>query len=225
MDSSGDDFGAWGGAMRYHLGAKLRDALRAENFIRKRGHVKRFTQGNVRRRRIHVAPELKEYLRKTDRLRAGRDPIRLMRSGPAKFSRAVAGLRPAQLRKRPAHGKWCVQEILGHLADTEVVYGYRCRMALAQPGSPIQGYDQEQWVSELGYRGRRWNAKKLLEHIDSLRRSTLYLLETMPRGAQERYGIHSERGKETVRRTQELIAGHDLDHLAQIKAIRKKYGW
>lgn len=187
--------------------------------------MKRFTQGNVRRRRIHVAPELKEYLRKTDRLRAGRDPIRLMRAGPAKLSRAVAGLRSTQLRKRPAPGKWSIQEILGHLVDTEVVYGYRNRLALAQPGSPIQGYDQEVWVRELGYRGRRWSAKKLLVHIASLRRSTLYLYENMPRGAGDRYGMHSERGKETVRRTQELIAGHDLNHLEQIKAIRKKYGW
>jgi uncharacterized damage-inducible protein DinB len=187
--------------------------------------MKRFTQGNVRRRRAHVTPELEEYLRKTDRLRAGRDPIRLMRVGPSKISRAVVGLRPSQLRKRPAPDKWSIQEILGHLVDTEVVYGYRYRMAVTNSGSPIQGYDQEVAVRELGYRRSRWSAKKLLEHIAALRRSTLYLFENMPRDATERYGMHSERGKETVRRMQELIAGHDLNHLGQIRAIRKKYGW
>lgn len=211
--------------MRYHHGTKLRDHQAAESQIRKGGHVKRFTQGNVRRRRIRLAPELQAYLRKTDSLRAGRDPIRLMRGGPAKIARAVAGLRPSQLRQRPAPGKWSIQEILGHLFDTEVVYGYRYRMAIGQSGSPIQGYDQAMWVVEMGYNRKRWSAKRLLEHIAALRRSTLYLFDSMPRGTYERFGVHSERGKETVRRTQELIAGHDLNHLEQIRAIRKKFGW
>jgi len=187
--------------------------------------VKRFTQKKVGRRRTPPSPALKAYLQKTDRFRDGRDPIRLMRAGPAKFARAVSGLKPAQLRKRPAPGKWSIQEILGHLADTEVVYGYRYRKALAESGSPIQGYDQEIWVREFGYRGKRWSAKQLLVHIASLRRATLYLFENMPRRTYDRFGAHSERGKETVRRTQELIAGHDLNHLDQIKAIRKKYAW
>lgn len=151
--------------------------------------------------------------------------MRLMRVAPAKFARAVAGLKPAQLRRRPAPGKWSIQEILGHLADTEVVYGYRYHMALGESGSPIQGYDQERWVREFGYRGSRWSAKRLLANIAALRRATLYHLENMPRAAFDRYGMHSERGRETVRRTQELIAGHDLNHLDQIKAIRKKFGW
>lgn len=187
--------------------------------------MKRFTQGNVRRRRIRLSPALVEYIKKTDRFRAGRDPIRLMRGGPARFQRAVAGLTPAQMRKRPAPGKWSIQEILGHLVDTEVVYAYRFRKSLAESGSPIQGYDQEIWVREFAYRGKRWSAKRLLEQIAALRRATLFHFEHMPRGAFDRYGVHSERGKETVRRTQELIAGHDLNHLDQIKTIRKKFGW
>jgi len=40
--------------------------------------------------------------------------------------------------------------------------------------------------------------------------STLYLFENRPRGAYESYGIHSERGKETVRRTQRSSHSRDL---------------
>ena len=36
------------------------------------------------------------------------------------------------------------------------------------------------------------------------------------------YGVHTERGKETVRRAVELIAGHDINHLRQIHAILGK---
>jgi len=188
--------------------------------------VKRFTQGNVHRRRVVLSPALKEYIRKTDRYRAGRDPMKLMRGHATRISRAVAGLKSAQLRKRPAPGKWSIQEIIGHLMDTEVVYAYRWDMAFGESGSPIQGYDQEVWIREENYRHRKWRVPEMLDHITNLRRSTLYYLERLPRGTHEkRYGMHSERGRETIRRTQEMIAGHDINHLEQIKAIRKKYGW
>jgi uncharacterized damage-inducible protein DinB len=188
--------------------------------------VKRATSRKPRRRRFQISPELREYIRKTDRYRAGRDPLTLMRGHPARIARAVAGLTSTQARKRPAPGKWSIQEIIGHLMDTEVIYAYRWHMAFAQSGSPIQGYDQELWIREENYRHRKWRVKEMLEHITNLRRATLYYLERLPRGtADTRYGMHSERGKETVRRTQELIAGHDINHLEQIKAIRRKFGW
>lgn len=175
-------------------------------------------------KRIVITPEIRAYVRKIDAFRAGREPIALMKTGPSKFARAVAGLSAAQMRRRPAPGKWSIIEILSHLNDTEVVYGYRYRMALAESGSPIQGYDQARWIDQL--RHRRGNARRLLEQIRAARASNLELLAQSPRRIwPKRYGMHSERGKETVRRTVELIAGHDLNHLSQIQAIRKKYGW
>jgi DinB family protein len=171
------------------------------------------------RGRVRITPEIRAYVRKIDGYRAGREPLPLMRTGPAKIARAIMGLRAAQLRKRPAPGKWSIAEILGHLVDTEVVYGYRYRLALSQPGVPIPGYDQATWALALRHRDRR--TPRLIEQIVTLRRINLELLESMPRRMWERYGMHSE----TVRRTAELIAGHDLNHLDQILAIRKKYGW
>lgn len=168
-------------------------------------------------------PEIVAYVEKIDSYRAGRDPIRLMKTGPSKVARAIRGLTRAQMRKRPAEGKWCIAEILGHLVDTEIVYGYRYRVALAQPGSPIQGYDQHTWAVELGHARR--NPAKMMEQIQTLRRINLDLIQSMPRKTWERYGRHNERGNESVQRTLELIAGHDLNHLDQILAIKKKYGW
>ncbi len=174
-------------------------------------------------KRVRISPELRAYLRKTDAYRAGREPVALMKQAPARFARAVAGLSAGQMRKRPARGKWSIIEILGHLQDTEFVYGWRVRMSLAQPGTAIQGYDQSVWTDVL--RHRRANAKRLLDRIRTMRDATLETVTQMPRPYWKRYGMHSERGKETVRRTLELLAGHDLNHLDQIKVIRKKYGW
>jgi len=175
-------------------------------------------------KRVPITPALRAYLRKTDEYRAGRDPVALMKQAPAKFARAVAGLSPNQMRKRPARGKWSIVEILGHLQDTEVVYGYRLRFSLAQPGANLEGYDQEAWTERL--RHRRGNGRRLVERIRALREGTLDVMGQVPRPRWKRgYGMHSERGKQTVRRTLELIAGHDLNHLDQIKAIRKKFDW
>jgi uncharacterized damage-inducible protein DinB len=175
------------------------------------------------RRRIRITPEIVAYMRKIDAYRAGRDPIRSMRGAPARLTRAVRGLTPAQLRRRPARGKWSIADILGHLLDTEVVYGYRYRMALAESGSPIQGYDQAGWANI--FRGRRANTATLLRQIRLLREVNLELVTGVPRTWWTRYGMHSERGKETVRRTLELIAGHDWNHLDQIMEIRNRFGW
>jgi len=186
--------------------------------------VKRFPSARrTRSRRIAITPEVRAYVRKIDAYRAGRNPIGLMKTAPAKFARAVAGLSAAQMRRRPSRGKWSIIEILGHLHDTEVVYGYRYRLSLSQPGSDILGYDQARWADEL--RHRRSKAKRLLEQIRILREGNLDAVLRVPRRSWKRYGMHSERGKETVQRTLELIAGHDLNHIDQIRAIRNKYGW
>lgn len=172
---------------------------------------------------IRIAPEIVAYMRKIDAYRAGRDPIRSMRGAPARLERAVRGLTLAQLRKRPAPGKWSIGEIVGHLLDTEVVYGYRYRMALCASGTPIQAYDQAAWAES--FRGRRVAVSRLLRQIRFLREVNLDLVTGVPRTWWSRYGRHSERGKESVRRTLELVAGHDWNHLDQIMEIRKRYGW
>ncbi|MGE5176776.1 MAG: DinB family protein [Hyphomicrobiales bacterium] len=170
-----------------------------------------------------MSPETRAYIRKTEAYRAGRAPLSIMKGHAARLERAIRGLSGAQLRRRPAKGKWSIAEILGHLVDTEIVYGYRYRMELAQPGSPIPGYDQAGWAAT--FTRRRREPKKMIEQIRALRAVNLDLVTSVPRSWWKRYGWHSERGRESVQRTLELIAGHDLNHLDQIRAIRKKYGW
>jgi uncharacterized damage-inducible protein DinB len=183
--------------------------------------VKKVTRRS--RKSIRITPEIRAYVRKIDGYRAGRAPMPLLKTGPAKIARAVRGLSRSQLRKRPAPGKWSVVEILGHLLDTEFVYGYRWRLTAGQPRSPIPGYDQAAWARELRY--DRADAKRLVEGIQELRRHNLEFVSRIPRARRKRYGMHSERGRESLERSLQLIAGHDLNHLDQIRAIRKKYGW
>ena len=43
-------------------------------------------------------------------------------------------------------------EVVQHLADSELVFGYRVRMMLTEDRPPLQGYDQDRWAGELRYR-------------------------------------------------------------------------
>src|SRR5260370_9914830 len=81
----------------------------------------------------------------------GQDPIKLQSATNRKLTRLVKGVPTAKLRKRPAPDKWSVAEILAHLADVEIVIGWRMRSILGAPGTAVQAYDQNAWVATGHY--------------------------------------------------------------------------
>src|SRR6266568_1769108 len=99
------------------------------------------------------------------------DPAKMQAAAPAKLAKLLAGISPAKARKRPEPGKWSVAEIVAHLADTELVGGYRIRAILGAPGGPLIGFDQDAWVTALHYDQR--NLRKSLEQYRMLREANL----------------------------------------------------
>ena len=186
--------------------------------------MKRATRPSPKRpRSVRRSPELRAYLRKLERFRAGRDPIVLLKTGPTRIARAVQGLTRRQMLRRPARGKWSILEILGHLHDTEVVYGWRWRLTAAEPGSTLLDYDQDTWTREL--RHRQADPKRLLAQIAAMRAGSVDVVLRVPRRTWKQAGFHTSRGREPLERSLRQIAGHDFNHIAQIRAIREKYGF
>src|SRR5262245_22232508 len=70
---------------------------------------------------------------------------------PKQIAAAVTGLSDKVLRYKPSPEKWCILEILGHLADIEVVYAYRLRQMIADKKPVIAPMDQDDWARNLGY--------------------------------------------------------------------------
>jgi uncharacterized damage-inducible protein DinB len=147
-----------------------------------------------------------------------RDPLEIMSGHAAWLKKAVKGLTPEQLQTRETPRKWSILEVLGHLADTELVYRYRLRMIVAEPGCKIVGYDQDAWAKRLHYQDQ--DAAELLKQIDVMRSGTLRWLRTLSETELDRAGHHDERGEETVRHIVRMVAGHDLLHRRQIERIR-----
>ena len=147
----------------------------------------------------------------------GRDPVKLQAAAPAKLRKLLTGISPVRARKRPAPEKWSIAEIVAHLADTELVGGYRIRAILGAPGGQIIGFDQDAWVTALHYDQR--NLRKSLEQYRMLREANLALLKTLTPEQWKHYGVHNERGQESVETMVRMFAGHDLNHFQQIERI------
>ncbi len=161
-----------------------------------------------------------EYTQRMLNHSQGKDPLRLQQAAPRKFAALTKGLSKKQLSRRPAPGKWSIAEILAHMADAELVIGYRIRLILASNGTTIQAFDQDAWAEAFGYSRR--DPKVSLETFRALRESNLRLLTSVPRQSWKNYGEHSERGRETVDHIVKMIAGHDLNHWQQAERIAKQ---
>jgi DinB superfamily len=147
----------------------------------------------------------------------GKDPLRLQQAAPSKLAALLKGKTGKQLMRRPEPDKWSVGEILAHLADAELAISWRLRQVLANNAIPIQAYDQDLWARTFNYARR--DPRQSLANFRTLREANLALLKSVPRKLWENYGVHAERGNESVNHVIKMVAGHDLNHLQQVQKI------
>jgi hypothetical protein len=145
------------------------------------------------------------------------DPRQVMREQVEWLRAAIARVPATALRVPERPGKWSAAALLRHLADTEWVSGYRMRKIVAEPGSAIAGYDQDAWASGLLYAAA--DPEESLAELATLRAFNLRWLDRLTAEELDRWGEHSERGRESVRHIVSLLGGHDLLHRAQLKRI------
>ena len=166
-----------------------------------------------------MAETIQQYMQRLLSSTEGQDPIKIQSGTNKQLARMIKGASTAKLRKRPAPDKWSIAEILAHLADVEIVTGWRIRSVLGNPGTPIQAYDQDSWVAS-GHYDRRDPAKSLEIHR-VLREANLALLKSLTPEQWKQFGQHAERGQESVERMVRMIAGHDINHVQQVERILK----
>ena len=151
--------------------------------------------------------------------KANGDPMKMQSEAPKKIEKLLRGATPKKLAAKPAPGKWSVNEIVAHLADAELTIGYRMRTIVGNPGTPIQAYDQDAWAAAMRYERRP--AKASLAAFRAFRESNLAMIKSLKPEQWENFGMHAERGKESIRTMVSMTAGHDINHIRQIEAILK----
>jgi len=147
----------------------------------------------------------------------GLDHLKVLQSTPKSIARMIKGKTSSALSKPPAPGKWSISEILAHLAEGEIVFGYRLRLVVSATGTPIQAFDQDIWQANAGY--LRKDPQQAFDLFSRLRASNVAFLKSLTKEQWDDFGMHAERGRESVTRMAELYAGHDVNHLRQIELI------
>ena len=139
-----------------------------------------------------------------------REPLEVLRQTPTAVRSMCAGLTEALWRTPMAEEEWTALQVVGHLLDVEVVYGFRWRLILTEDRPSYPGYDEKRW-SLLP----RPAPSQLLGALAGLRAVNLALLEGVDDAA-GRSGVHGEQGEERFELTIRKVAGHDLAHLNQL---------
>jgi hypothetical protein len=146
------------------------------------------------------------------------DPVAVLRHTPAAIEQVLAGVPAGLVTKPEKPGKWSIRHVVQHLADSELVGGFRLRMVLAHDRPPLTGYDQDLWAKRLRY--DEADVGDAFDQFAALRRANVRLWERLAPADLMRVGIHGERGEESLERLRRLYAGHDILHLRQLERIR-----
>ena len=151
-----------------------------------------------------------------------RDPLAVLGDQVSALRVFFDGLPDDVIRQPEKPGKWSMIEVANHLADSDLVVGFRLRMILAHDRPEITAYDQDLWANQLRYREAKLS--DVLDQLEAVREGNLRIARRLTPEQLGRVGVHSERGGESVGYLLRLAAGHDLVHLDQLARIRRAVG-
>lgn len=164
-----------------------------------------------------MAESFEDYRRRVLGYLGSRDPMRVLAATPRRLARLTAGRSRRELARRPAPGKWSVVEIVAHLADAELAFGWRIRNVAAAPGVDLAWWDEQLWSETLVY--SRIPIRASLAAFEAARIANIGLLRRVPGEVLARaHGRHARRGRQTLHDFVVMEAAHDLNHLLQIGA-------
>jgi len=141
--------------------------------------------------------------------------LSLLQSQRAEAVALFRSLDKARARHRYAPGKWSVQEICGHLIDTERLFGYRAMCFARGDAGPLPAMDENAYVANAAFDDR--DLANLVDEYEHVRGATIGFFRGLPEETGMRRGTAS--GCEfTVRVFPYIIAGHERHHLNVIKS-------
>lgn len=158
-----------------------------------------------------------------------------LRRTPAEIAGLLEGRDRAALARRPDAHSWSATEILCHLRDVEELFLLRFQTILAVDEPPIltlgatpealarwgiggavgHPLDPDRWAEDRQY--ARQDPTGALEAFGRRRGEVLAVLDALSPRQWQRGGIHQARGRMAVGEWVASLAGHDDNHLAQLR--------
>ena len=143
-----------------------------------------------------------------------REPVEVIASTPEKLETLLGKLTTEQIEHRPAPGKWSMREIMAHLADCEMAFGFRLRQGAAGV-EMIQPFEQDDWARN----NAAYDFPTALKTYRALRAWNLAYIRSLSKEQKALQVTHPERGTMTVWTIVETMAGHDLHHLERLEKL------
>jgi hypothetical protein len=133
------------------------------------------------------------------------------------FLEAVKKINPDDLDK-PKKDGWNARQVIHHLADSESQSCARLKRLLAEPGSIIQGYDENKWAQSatLGY--TVLPIENSLALYEASRAASLEIIKRLEIEQLSNAGIHTESGAYDLKKWFSSYINHPKDHANQLLA-------
>lgn len=128
---------------------------------------------------------------------------------------AIRGVPEAALAKRPDRQSWCATEVVCHLRDTEELFLVFFQTMLDLDEPTYSGGEPDRWAEDRQY--MRNDAGEALAAFRRRRAESLAFLRHLRPADWDRVGVHPTRGRLRLRDFAGLMAGHDDNHLDQLK--------
>lgn len=165
----------------------------------------------------HPPSSSSAYVQETIALLGTQDPVAVLAETPDWILGRVRDLDDEMLRRPEGPGRWSLAQVLAHLADTEIAFGWRMRITLTQDRAPLHGFDENAWVTRFAYADA--DAMDAFRTFAALRHWNLRVWRSTTPDDIGRLAVHSERGPESLGTIRGMIAGHDLRHRRQVDRI------
>lgn len=127
----------------------------------------------------------------------------------------LASMGAAVSTYRYAPGKWSVNEMVGHVIDSERIFAARTLRFARADASPLPGFEQDDYVRNATFDA--YPLGELAEELESVRRSTVFLFRHLSEEAWMRRGT-ANNAEVTVRALAYIIAGHERHHWEILRA-------
>ncbi|MBP1995347.1 DinB family protein [Paenibacillus eucommiae] len=138
-----------------------------------------------------------------------------------KIRSIVQGLSEEQLVWQPGPGKWSINEIVGHLVDSNIVNSYRIRKIISEPVSPLATFAHDDWVSQQQF--NEIALSEILDVYDALTRYNAILLRKLSEEQWLRVGMKVNEPISIAHIIDKFICNHVNEHLGQIERNKAAY--
>ena len=144
-----------------------------------------------------------------------RDPLAVLAETQEKIPSIAQKLGPEGLKRSYGPGKWTGAQVLAHLTDCEIAFGHRLRQIVAEPEMPIQPFDENKWAAHYD----KADGAQAAQTFKALRGWNLAYFRQLSAKERAQTSQHPTRGPETADTVIRILAGHTLNHLAQLEKI------